>query len=215
MSLFEDVFAGGYVFMWMCFTNATRKAWCAAAQPLFLMLSYYQCWWGSAHGLSEAVRSTLSGVAEESEMYFVVSWSLSGAYILLSWIESLTSVLSGGETCHIKPTSFTYTYVCLVVSFLCTALNPGAWPLVWQTYRTLEIRIIYKLLWYDLVFGVFFKPCYRQWFVEGKVSTSRPVWNSSKSIELIAIEMCADINVSQRTKPAGIVDNLSTCTSSW
>lgn len=24
--------------MWMCFTNATRKSWCAAAQPLVLML---------------------------------------------------------------------------------------------------------------------------------------------------------------------------------
>lgn len=42
---------------------------------------------------------------------FVVSCSLSGAYILCSWIESLMLILSGGENCHIKPTSFTETAV--------------------------------------------------------------------------------------------------------
>lgn len=38
-----------------------------------------------------------------------------GAYILLNWIESFMLILSGGENCHIKSPSFTYTAVCWIL----------------------------------------------------------------------------------------------------
>lgn len=46
------------------------------------------------HALSEAVWSVLS------ELYFVVSLSLSGEYVLLSWTESHVLILSGGGKWH-------------------------------------------------------------------------------------------------------------------
>lgn len=89
--------------------NKESLACCCPASvfdAVLLLMLKRKCSWS----IWSCMSNTFLGV-DESEVYFVVSWSLSGAYILLSWIESHMLILSGGGTCHIKPTSFTYQCV--------------------------------------------------------------------------------------------------------
>lgn len=120
----------------------------------------------------------------KKKVYFVVSWSLSGAYILLGWIESHVLILSGGETCHIKPTSFTYT---IVLNPLISMQGPHSWCRIctfWHTYR------MFVYVW-DIIYSVFShsSSLWRTRSV-GSVHHCGPDGHSSTAI---GMEMCTDL----------------------